>query len=245
MQHLLQKYGRLTALREAEAEIFNNLGRSRREYQAGDILVASDLADPDQLYIVDEGRFFASLELAGGERAITRLYFPGDIMGTANIPFEHATQSITANTEATVYTFPRQSLVDAFARMPRVAAIFYTFAALENAILNDRLVSVGRTRGRARLAALLLEIASREHLVDDEPQSICRPLLTQEQIGDAIGLTVVQVSRLFKILSEENLIERTNGQIRLLDRARLEEMGQFRDRYADLDLSWFSEPAIS
>ncbi len=241
MQHLLQKYGRITKLSEDEADTFQNLANSKRQFQAGDVLVASDLADPDQLYIIDEGRFFASLELAGGERAITRLYFPGDIMGTANIPFEHATQTITANTQATVYTFPRHNLVDAFARMPRVAAIFYTFAALENAILNDRLISVGRTRGRARLASLLLEIAAREHLMDDEPDAICQPRLTQEQIGDAIGLTVVQVNRLFKMFTEDGLIARDSGRIEFLDRSRLEEMGQFRDRYEDLDLSWFKE----
>lgn len=98
-------------------------------------------------------------------RAITRLYFAGDIIGTANIPFEHATHTITVNAPSRIYIFPRSKLVDAFTQMPRIAAIFYTFVAMENAILNDRLVSVGRTRGRERLALLIMEIVSRQKLM--------------------------------------------------------------------------------
>lgn len=243
MQHLLSKYGRLTDLAPEEAAAFGSLAATHREYKANSVVVAGELENRDQLFIVEEGRFFASQELANGERAITRLYFPGDIMGTANIPFEHATQSITASTDATIYTFSRQKLVEAFSNLPRVAAIFYTFAALENAILNDRLVSIGRTRGRARLAALLLEIAAREHLFSGTPEDVCNPGLTQEQIGDAIGLTVVQVSRLMREMTEDGLILREDGCVKLLKKEQLQVMGQFRDRYKDLDLGWFREPA--
>ncbi|MBV7258374.1 Crp/Fnr family transcriptional regulator [Erythrobacter crassostreae] len=241
MQQLLAKYGKITDLLEEEAETFRSLASTKREFEAGEVLVASELQSPDQLYIVDDGRLFASMELRNGERAITRLYFPGDIMGTANIPFDHATQTITANTASSMYIFPRSNLVDAFTRLPRIAAIFYTFAALENAILNDRLVSIGRTRGRARLASLLLEIAAREHLVECDDPNICRPALTQEQIGDAIGLTTVQVSRLFKELTTQKLIKRRDGNVELLDPTALQDLGLFRNRYEDLDLDWFEE----
>lgn len=239
MQHLLAKYGQIADLLQEEAEAFRGLASVKREYPPGSCIVTSELEDPDQLFIVEEGRLFASQELPNGQRAITRLYFPGDIMGTANIPFERATQSITANTAASIYVFPRKNLVDAFTRLPRVAAIFYTFAALENAILNDRLVSIGRTRGRARLASLLLEIAARESLMSKGMASSCSPKLTQEQIGDAIGLTVVQVSRLFKEMVDAGLILRESGRVVFLDRAGLQQLGQFRDRYEDLDIDWF------
>ncbi|QFT76118.1 Crp/Fnr family transcriptional regulator [Erythrobacter sp. THAF29] len=239
MQHLLAKYGQIADLLEEEEQAFRDLASVKREYPAGSSIVTSELEDPDQLFIVEEGRLFASQELPNGQRAITRLYFPGDIMGTANIPFERATQSITANTAAVIYVFPRRNLVNAFTQLPRVAAVFYTFAALENAILNDRLVSIGRTRGRARLASLLLEISARENLTTKGDASSCNPMLTQEQMGDAIGLTVVQVNRLFKEMTDAGLIRRDSGKIEFLDKHGLEELGQFRDRYHDLDIDWF------
>lgn len=241
MQHLLSKYGKITSLLPEEEQAFRGLSQGKREFQAGTTLVASDFDEPDQLFIVESGRLFASSDLPNGERAITRLYFAGDIVGTANIPFEHATQSIMVQSKAELYVFPRSKLIDAFARLPRIAAIFYTFAALENAVLNDRLVSIGRTRGKARLAALILEIASRRNLIAPIEGAQFSLGLTQAQIGDAIGLTEVQVNRLFRSLDKAGLIARKADRIEILDRDGLCEIGQFKDRYDDLDLGWFAD----
>lgn len=241
MESLLAKYGKVTPLRQEEEDAFKSLACAKRSYEAGTNLVAGEISEPDQLFIVEQGRLFASLELPSGERAITRLYFSGDIVGTANIPFEHATQTITVNAPSELYIFPRSHLIEAFTNLPRVAAIFYTFAAMESAILNDRLVSVGRTRGKARLASLILEIEVRRNLLLDMPEDRFRLGLTQGQIGDAIGLTEVQVSRLFRQLIEDGIIERQNGGTKILDRQRLVDLGQFTDRYEDLDLDWFED----
>ena len=241
MEKLLAKYGRITPLRDNEAAAFTGLATKKRDFPAGTTLLSNEIDEPDQLFIVDSGRLFASSDLPNGERAITRLYFSGDIVGTANIPFEHATQSITVQQDAVLHIFPRANLIKAFTDIPRVAAIFYTFAALEGAILNDRLVSVGRTRGGARIAALILEIWSRRNLTLLAPEESFRLGLTQAQIGDAVGLTEVQVNRLFRTMDEDGLIERSGDLLRILDHDRLCEIGQFRDRYQDLDLNWFKD----
>lgn len=241
MQKLLAKYGKITPLRGDEEEVFRGFASRKREFAPGTTLLSNEIDEPDQLFIIDSGRLFASSDLPNGERAITRLYFAGDIVGTANIPFEHATQSITVQTPSVLYIFPRAKLIEAFTTMPRIAAIFYTFAALEGAILNDRLVSVGRTRGRSRIAALILEIWSRRNLTLADPEVSFRLGLTQAQIGDAVGLTEVQVNRLFRTMDEEHLIERSGEMLRILDHNRLCEIGQFRDRYDDLDLNWFKD----
>ena len=241
MRDLLAKYGKIAPLRADEEAEIRDLAMAKRHFGAGTNLVIGELDEPDQLFIVEKGRLFASVDLPGGERAITRLYFPGDIVGTANIPFERATHTVTISTAADLYIFPRSRLVQAFHSMPRLAAIFYTFAAMENAILNDRLVSVGRTRGIARLAALLMEICARQNLLHTPPERDFSLGLTQAQIADAIGLTEVQVSRLFRELMAMGLIVRHGRNVEIIDKPRLIEIGQFVDRYDDLDLEWFSE----
>ncbi|WP_435418250.1 Crp/Fnr family transcriptional regulator [Parerythrobacter aurantius] len=241
MQDVLAKYGRIAPLRADEEATLRNLASRKSHYSVGTDLVVGELDEPDQLFIVEKGRLFASVELAGGERAITRLYFPGDIVGTANIPFDRATHSVTVSTAADVYVFPRTKLVEAFRSLPRIAAIFYTFAAMENAILNDRLVSIGRTKGLARLAALILEIDARQKLLHEPPVGGASLGLTQLQIADAIGLTEVQVSRLFKELEANGAIARSGRRVEILNRPMLVEIGQFTDRYDDLDLDWFTE----
>lgn len=241
VRDLLAKYGKIGPLRADEEAAIRNLATVKRAYPVGTELVTGELDEPDQLYIVEKGRLFASIELPSGARAITRLYFPGDIVGTANIPFEHATHTVTTSSAAELFHFPRSKLVEAFSSLPRVAAVFYTFAAMENAILNDRLVSIGRTRGLSRLAALILEIFARQSLLHAPPDGAFDLGLTQEQIGDAIGLTEVQVSRLLKELVERGTIARHGRKIEILDKPALVGIGQFTDRYESLDLDWFDD----
>jgi DNA-binding IclR family transcriptional regulator len=62
--------------------------------------------------------------------------------------------------------------------------------------------------------------------------------LTQEEIGDATGLTAVHVNRMMRSLVEDGLIERDGHAIRLLDEKRLAEEAGFIDRYARIDTSW-------
>lgn len=212
-----------------------------RQYEPGSEIVAGDQEDSDQLYIVKQGRLFASIELPDGQRAITRLYFKGDIVGTANMPFDRATQTITVYEPALIHVVPRQKLIDMFNEQPRIAALFYTFAALENAILNDRLVSIGRTRGKVRLASLILEIEARQRLADKSTDNRLRLGLNQTQIGDAIGLTSVQVNRLFKQLERDGLLKQDRPYIDILDGQKLAQIGRFHNRYSDLNLDWFDE----
>ena len=241
VQDLLAKYGKLVPMRADEEATIRNLATARRKYGRGKELVIGELDEPDQLFIVGSGRLFASVELPSGVRAITRLYFPGDIVGTANMPFERATHSVTTSSAVELFHFPRRKLVEVFSTMPRIAAVFYTFAALENAILNDRLVSIGRTKGVARLAALILEICARQNLLHAPPDGPFHLGLTQQQIGDAIGLTEVQVNRLMRVLVQEGLIARHGRKIDILEKDKLTELGQFTDRYESLDLDWFKE----
>lgn len=241
MKNLLAKYGQLIPLSDDEKKVLEGLASVAREYEAGRDLVASELDEPDQLYIVKSGRLFASLRLPSGERAITRLYFAGDIVGTANMPFERATQTLTVSAPSELYFFPRRILAEAFVSLPRIAAIFYTFAALENAILNDRLVSIGRSRGKVRIASLILEIAARQNLPLASPTAQIEIGLTQVEIGDAVGLTSIQVNRILRELEEEGVIKRQQKSVEVRDVDRLTQIGRFRNRYEDLDLDWFTD----
>ena len=67
--------------------------------------------------------------------------------------------------------------------------------------------------------------------------------LTQEDIGDATGLTAVHVNRMMRGLVDEGFIERSGSRIRLLREDRLVAESGFIDRFARIDSSWFPDPA--
>ena len=100
---------------------------------------------------------------------------------------------------------------------PRVATLMFLLSQAERSALTDRLASLGRTSAKARLAAFLLDMADRLRLMDDAVIDRFDLRLTQEEIGDATGLTSVHVNRMFRELEREGLIGRENGNIILKD----------------------------
>ena len=55
--------------------------------------------------------------------------------------------------------------------------------------------------------------------------------LTQEQIGEALGITPVHANRVIKQLRDDNILDVSKGWVQVLDEAKLEQLAQFDDRY--------------
>jgi CRP-like cAMP-binding protein len=103
--------------------------------------------------------------------------------------------------------------------------------------LADRLASIGRTPARARVASLFCEIYMRlRRLGATQGGPIPLPL-TQEEIGDATGLTAVHVNRMMRALAEDGVIERNGGHLKVLNEERLCAEANFLDR-AGIETSW-------
>jgi DNA-binding transcriptional regulator LsrR (DeoR family) len=57
--------------------------------------------------------------------------------------------------------------------------------------------------------------------------------LSQESIGDAVGLSAPHVNRMFAILKGEGLIAVAGHEIKVLDMAALQILGEFRPAYLE------------
>ena len=62
--------------------------------------------------------------------------------------------------------------------------------------------------------------------------------LTQEEIGDATGLTAVHVNRMLRQLEEDGMIARDSGRLTLVNEPALAREANYVDRFDGLDLSW-------
>ena len=109
---------------------------------------------------------------------------------------------------------------------------------IERMTLTDRLAALGRTAAKARVAAIVLEMRNRRRIADRSIGDSFTLGLTQEEIGDATGLTAVHVNRMFRQLEQDGLIARDNGRLTIRDERALARAANFVDRYKNLDLSW-------
>jgi CRP-like cAMP-binding protein len=132
-----------------------------------------------------------------------------------------------------------------FASSPRFAAAMFLSAQRERVALMDRLAAVGRTAAIARVAALLLDLDERLRAAGLANGDGFDLPVTQEHIGDHVGLTAVHVNRVFRQMVDAGLIARDRQRIVLLDTARLKGMSARQQRVMARDNGWLLREAAA
>jgi predicted ArsR family transcriptional regulator len=94
-----------------------------------------------------------------------------------------------------------------------------------------------------RVATLLLDIHSRLRLVDGLTGSTFQLPLTQQDLGDAVGLTKAHVNRSLKALEGTGLLERDGKVIRITDIDALSRLVNFKDRHGHVAVDWLPPTA--
>ena len=191
-----------------------------------------------EMYIVRKGMMMSSVLLDDGSRQILRFHFAGDMIGVASLAYREATETISALSDCVVCPFERSAFAALVTGHPRLSALIMVYNQIERAALTDRLAALGRTSAKARVAATLLEIRNRMRMLDKGISSSFVLGLTQEEIGDATGLTAVHVNRMLRQLEDEGMISREAGRVTFSDERGLERAANFVDRYAGLELGW-------
>jgi CRP-like cAMP-binding protein len=230
----VEKHLKLT---DSERKALARLEENQRKVKRGAMIQRAN-ETVTELFVLREGRVMSYVILPDGSRQILRVFFPGDFIGSASTVYSRAPESLMALSDATLCPFDKHALRTLLEEHPRVAALMFILSQTERVALTDRLASLGRTSAKARVAAFLLDIIDRLRVMDDSIGSSFDLKLTQEEIGDAVGLTSVHVNRMIRQMEGEGLISRANGTITLHDEKALEEIGHYTNRYKDLDLDW-------
>tara|TARA_R110000782_G_scaffold184697_1_gene275021 strand:+ start:104 stop:808 length:705 start_codon:yes stop_codon:yes gene_type:complete len=224
-------------LNEAERRALARLEESQRKVKRG-VIIQRTNEPVNELFVLRHGRVMSYIILPDGSRQILRVYFPGDFIGSASTIYSKAPESLVALADSVLCPFDKAGLRVLLEEYPRVAALMFVLSQTERVALTDRLASLGRTSAKARVAAFLLDIVHRLRVMNDDVTNTFDLKLTQEEIGDAVGLTSVHVNRMVRQMETEGLIARSDGLYTILDEKKLTEIGHYTDRYSDLNLDW-------
>jgi len=232
-----EKLSELIDLTQAEQNTLEKLEERQRHVRRGAVLQREN-EDAGELYILRKGLMMSYVLLDDGSRQILRFLFPGDMLGVSSAVYQEAPETLAALSDCIVCPFDRGVLSDLMLAHPRLSSMIFVYSQIERVALTDRLAALGRTSAKARVAALLLELRNRLRATDKSLANAFSLGLTQEEIGDATGLTAVHVNRMLRQLEEEGLIAREGGRVTLLDERALARAANYVNRYEGLDLSW-------
>lgn len=235
-----ERLGELVEITPAEHDALARLEERERPVRRGAVIQREN-DRVGEMFILRKGVMMTSMLLDDGSRQILRFLFPGDMMSLSSLAYHEAPETITALADSVVCAFERSTLSEVLVQHPRLAALLMAYVQVERAALTDRLAALGRTSAKARVAAMLLDMRNRRRTMDKSITDNFVLGLTQEEIGDATGLTAVHVNRMLRQIEEEGLIARTNGHVTFTNEPALIRAANYVDRYQGLDLSWLPQ----
>jgi CRP/FNR family transcriptional regulator len=231
------RLGDLIDLTANERTALARLEERSRELRRGATLLREN--DPfAELFILRRGMAMSYVLLDDGSRQILRFLFAGDMLAVSALAYRNSPETIVALTDCTVSPFDRSVIATIVADHPRLAALIMVVNQMAKVTLTDRLAALGRTSAKARIAALLLDIRNRMRRADNRIGQVFTLGLTQEEIGDATGLTAVHVNRMLRQLEEEGMILRESGRVTFANEPMLARIANYVDRVEGLDLRW-------
>jgi len=202
---LARKLASRTPLSPAELDILDALHDDVRSIAANRDIITEGYKY-DALSVLRAGVAIRYRVLRDGRRQILNIVLPGDFIGFPACFFDTALHSITALSEAVVASIHFPRLFQLFGQYPRIGAAIFWLLSCEAAMYAERVIGIGQRSAVERLAHLLLELLTRLQVIGLADDCSFRLPLTQEQIGDLLGLTGVHVSRTFRQLRDDGLV---------------------------------------
>lgn len=231
---MADKLGRWLPLDGDHHAAILNLPHVVRVLRAGEFIVRED-DRPRHGWLLLSGYAIRHKVAGNGGRQILALQMMGDLIDPYQSMPPRADHNIQALGGVKLALIPIEALRDLAARNPAVGEAMRLESLLDSAIFREWMLNLGRRDARTRTAHMVCELAIRLHMAGLGERDHFDLPLTQEQLADALALTNVHVSRMFKALAVEGLIVRDNRRINILDFPRLATVGDFDQRYLNLD----------
>jgi CRP-like cAMP-binding protein len=228
--HLIRKFEQFVPLAPDELPVIAELTASRRAVRRREDVVVEG-RKYRALLLVTDGIMMRYRILRDARRQIVNLAIPGDFVGVPGCLFDRALYSVRALTEAQVSVVPFTRLFGLFDTQPRLAAkLFWSFSC-EAAIYAEHLILVGRRSAQERVAHFLLELLTRLQAIGLADERSYRIPLSQEVIGDALGLSLPYVNRVLRRLSADGLVTIRERRVVIGDIEALSALADFERSY--------------
>lgn len=182
-------------------------------------------------YVVVDGWLGRYRMLEDGRRQIISFALPGDILNLDGALVTDYVYSVMALNDAVVCAVAAEAVTAVTQEHPRLGAAISWMGARERTLLAEQVVRVGRRSAYERVAHLILEFLYRLHLVHEAEKRSYELPLTQEILGDSLGLSLVHVNRILRRLRKEGLIRLDGNTLSIDDMDRLAEIAEFDPAY--------------
>jgi CRP-like cAMP-binding protein len=227
---LIRRLRALDAISDEEIAIIRALPIAVRDYRAEQAVVR-DGERPRECCLIIEGFCARSKTLPDGRRQILSIHIPGEIPDLMSLFLHVMDHDLATLTAARLGFLSHESLRQLHRRSINVAEMFWRDTLIDAAMFREWIVNVGQRPAPARLAHVMMELRERLRVIGRIEGNSFEMPLTQEEIGEALGITAVHVNRVIRQLREDGIVELQRGRVIVLDERKFQELADFDHRY--------------
>jgi CRP-like cAMP-binding protein len=210
-------------LHRGEQILFRALTASEPQlFQAGNTITPAGAAH-DLVYRIRTGWAARVRNIPDGRRQILTIYLAGDLCGIKCTLMARQPDAIECLTPVTANRAPQKEIRRLADQDPDVALRLMYQLAEDDRRLDNWIASLGRGNAEERLATFIIELRARLRGLGLAQRSFSLPL-TQQQISDHLGLTVVHVNRILRRFRESGILRLTRQNVFVQDAAKLAEI---------------------
>jgi CRP-like cAMP-binding protein len=235
---IARRLGSLASLSPEETDLLNRVGAGPASLWAPRSFLDHPVNDhPSQRYLIS-GWAARVRVLADGRRQLVHVLLPGDPLSPQLQVCDRAQTVICLTMAHTVNGAAINLATLDRARFPGIAAAIELAAAHDRALLAEQAVRLGRQTAFERMANLFMELHYRCGQVGLVHADGFAFPLTQEMLGDLLGLSVVHVNRTLQLMRHRDMISLKHGRLTLLNIPALTEAAEFRPPKLDYLHQW-------
>jgi CRP-like cAMP-binding protein len=189
---------------------------------------------PTRCFLVLEGWLCGYKLLSSGRRTTLSLHVPCDLLTMDSLHTGMAEYGVASITPAEVAFISHANLLGLMAQVPAVAWALWRETVFEAAITREWLVNLASRPAVSRIAHLFCEVYLKLEAIGLASGHRCEFPLTQGELAEAVGMSVIHVNRSLRLLREEGIVAFQSHQLVIEDWAALVRVADFTPTYMHL-----------
>jgi CRP-like cAMP-binding protein len=227
----LERHGPLT---DEEKDVIQKIASRTGDYAPGAEIVPEG-STPQHSSLIIEGFSIRHSHFVEGERQITAVHIPGDFADLHSFLLKKMDDGVTALTACKVAPVAHADLLEVTRNYPYLTRALWFTTLVDGAVHRKWMGGIGRQTPKERLAHFLCEMCARlstQGLNSDGGYDLP---ITQEELGDAFGMSTVHTNRTLQELRASGLITSAGKRVTINDIKALQELAEYTSHYLHID----------
>ncbi|MBZ9653664.1 Crp/Fnr family transcriptional regulator [Phyllobacterium lublinensis] len=235
IESLLLKLESHDVVSEDEKSVLRSLITQQKHFSVDEDLVTEG-SRPSYSTLLLEGFAARYKVLEDGSRQITSLQVSGDFVDLHAFPLKIMDHGIVALTPCRVALFDHKDINLITEKFPHLTRLLWLQTLIDGAIHREWIVGMGRRSKKTHLSHLICELYVRLQVVGQTSGGSFNFPLTQSELADVMGISIVHLNKSLQMLRQENLFTWASKAVNILDWERLAEYADFNPLYLNLSI---------